>query len=359
MKCVQQISFLMDELSETEEQYQRNLRAHTEAIDKLLITYKERIEREERNYYGRILKQTLDQTDVEMNKLYSQQNQDEILLQSVTRGVEREIEESLNNVKGIVLSKIDALVKDNKNIRRISATQLENQLQSTWQILQQVLSDYQNKTKNRRKHYDALKEKDDKDQLIIAQQLLRTTNLFEKIQKFENKIIMFDATSKKEISDILTEHEFLQNVCWTVKNRFISEQVKDKDQLKTLSIEYNKTMKHLERLVTKGKSLLALMQICRKYETQDEKVIPFVGCKELKHPITPSSEISGLSDWNVARQITKDFQDLTNFWRRFSFAQIMTDEMRSERNKLKFEANYLRKCLNSYIMQKTERTNEK
>lgn len=94
----------MDELSETEEQYQRNLRAHTEAIDKLLITYKERIEREERNYYGRILKQTLDQTDVEMNKLYSQQNQDEILLQSVTRGVEREIEESLNNVKGIVLS---------------------------------------------------------------------------------------------------------------------------------------------------------------------------------------------------------------------------------------------------------------
>lgn len=40
--------------------------------------------------------------------------------------------------------KIDALVKDNKNIRRISATQLENQLQSTWQILQQVLSDYQN-----------------------------------------------------------------------------------------------------------------------------------------------------------------------------------------------------------------------
>lgn len=93
----------MDELNEAEEQYQRNLRAHTEAIDKLLITYKERMEREEKNY-ERILKQTLDQTDVEMNKLCSQQNQDEILLQSITRRVEREMEESLNNVKGVVLS---------------------------------------------------------------------------------------------------------------------------------------------------------------------------------------------------------------------------------------------------------------
>lgn len=93
----------MDELSEAEEQYQRNLRAHAEAIDNLLITYKERMEREKGNY-ERILKQTLDQTDVETNKLYSRQNQDEILLQSITRGIEREMEESLNNVKGIVLS---------------------------------------------------------------------------------------------------------------------------------------------------------------------------------------------------------------------------------------------------------------
>lgn len=108
----------------------------------------------------------------------------------------------------------------------------------------------------------------------------------------------------------------------------LSEQVKDKDQLKTLSIEYKKTTKHLERLVTKGKRLLALMQICRKYETQDEKVIPFVDRIELKHPITPSSEISGLPDWNVARQVNYIYLNvyyvmIRHLNNRFRFLQLL------------------------------------
>lgn len=75
--------------------------------------------------------------------------------------------------------------------------------------------------------------------------------------------------------------------------------MKDKNQLKVLSIEYNKTIKHLERLVVKGQRLLTLMQICRKYETQNEKVIPFVSHTELES----SSQIHALSDWDVSRQV--------------------------------------------------------
>jgi len=43
----------------------------------------------------------------------------------------------------ILEGKIDAFVDDSKDIRRISATQLENQLQSSWINLRQILSDYQ------------------------------------------------------------------------------------------------------------------------------------------------------------------------------------------------------------------------
>lgn len=35
-------------------------------------------------------------------------------------------------------------MEDNKDIRRISGTQLENQLQNSWEDLQQVLLDYEN-----------------------------------------------------------------------------------------------------------------------------------------------------------------------------------------------------------------------
>ncbi|XP_072754557.1 dynein regulatory complex subunit 2 [Anoplolepis gracilipes] len=352
------ISFLMDELAESEEQYQRNIRSHTETIDRLLRTYRERMQREENNY-RETLNKTLAQTDAEVGKIHRQQNEDEILLQSITHGVQRQLEESSNNAKSIALSKIDVFVKDSKDIRRISAAQLENQLRNSWEDLRRVLSDYQNRTKDRQKYYEALKEKDEKDQQVIGQQLLRTSNLFEDIRKFQIKIATYDATAKTKISEILNEHDFFQKAYWTVKNRFLSEQTKDKDQLKILSIEYNKTKKYLEDLVTKGKRLLALMQICSKYETQREKVIPFPEHMELENSSPPlSCQISTIPDWNISRKI-EDFQDLTNFWRRLGSAQIITMQLRSERDRLKDEANRLREYVSSYMTREVKEKNEK
>nr|XP_012231115.1 PREDICTED: coiled-coil domain-containing protein 65-like [Linepithema humile] len=373
------ISLLMDELAEAEEQYQRNVRSHIETIDRLLRSYKKKMEREEQNYRA-TLNEKLDQKDIEVNKICHQQNENEIFLQLVTHNVQQQLKESLNNLKSIALSKIDAFVADSKDIRRFSATQLENQLRSFWEELRQVLSDYQNmrvnisqydiipETKDRRNHYEPLKEKDGKDQQVIAQQLLRTASLFEEIQKFRSKITTYDAATNREISEILAEYDFFQKVYWTVKNRFlfgayyslilwftekcktISEQAKDKEQLKILSIEYNKTIKHLERLVNKGKRLLTLMQICRKYETQYEKILPFVESAEDSTTSTSHQNATPPDIRDVSHQIM-NYQDLTNFWRRVGLAQMITMQLRSERDKLKIEANHLRKCLNSYMMQ--------
>jgi len=76
-------------------------------------------------------------------------------------------------------------------------------------------------TKDRRKHYEVLKEKDQKDQQVIAQQLLHTANLFEEIQKFRSKITTYNTATNKEISEILAEYDFFQKAYWIVKNRFL------------------------------------------------------------------------------------------------------------------------------------------
>ncbi|KYN15166.1 Coiled-coil domain-containing protein 65, partial [Trachymyrmex cornetzi] len=341
------ISFLMDELTEAEEQYQRTTKSYTEIIDRFLISYRERIQSKERSY-RRTLDEILIQTDIGVGKIYYQQN--EVLLQSITHGIHKQLEELSNNVKSIALSKIDAFVEDSKDTRRISVTQLENQLQKSWENLRRILSDYQNKTKNRRKSYGMLKSKDEKDQQVIAQQLLHTASLFEDIRKFQGKITTYDSMAKKKISKILTEQDFFQKASCIIKNRLLSEQTKDKNQLKILSIKYNRMIKHVEFLVIKGKRLLTLMQICRKYEIQNEKIIPFVNHTESSQMLS-SYQIIALSDWNVSRQII-DFQDMTNFWRKFSVVQMTTMQLRSKRDKLKAEARHLRERISFYIMQK-------
>lgn len=92
----------MDELAESEEQYQKNIRSHTEIIDRLLGMYTDRMQREEKNY-RKTLNETLEETDAEVNKTYHQQNGEEILLHLITDGVQRQLQESLNNAKSIAL----------------------------------------------------------------------------------------------------------------------------------------------------------------------------------------------------------------------------------------------------------------
>lgn len=55
----------------------------------------------------------------------------------------------------------------------------------------------------------------------------------------------------------------------------------------------------------------------------------------------------------------EDLQDLTNFWRRLSIAQIITMQLRSERDRLKDEANRLREYISSYMTQEVREKNGK
>lgn len=77
-------------------------------------------------------------------------------------------------------------------------------------------------TKYRRKCYEALKEKDEMNRQMIAQQVLRAANLFDEIRKLRGKIATYDGITKRNISEILIEHDFFQKAYWTVKNRFLS-----------------------------------------------------------------------------------------------------------------------------------------
>lgn len=55
----------------------------------------------------------------------------------------------------------------------------------------------------------------------------------------------------------------------------------------------------------------------------------------------------------------EDLQDLTNFWRRLGIAQIITMQLRSERDRLKDEANRLREYISSYMTQEVREKNGK
>lgn len=111
---------------------------------------------------------------------------------------------------------------DNKTVRRIAKIQLEKCLNNLWEELRRVLSEYSNETKDRRKAYIVIKEKDDKERRIIARQLTTTAAFFESIRKFKEKIVTFKTSADEHISEITTEHDYFYGIYRTLKNRFLS-----------------------------------------------------------------------------------------------------------------------------------------
>lgn len=59
---------------------------------------------------------------------------------------------------------------------------------------------------------------------------------------------------------------------------------KDKHKTMTMSKEYNHSVKYIKNLMIKAERILAYMQMCRKYETQDEKVLPMIDDQPMQLP---------------------------------------------------------------------------
>lgn len=59
----------------------------------------------------------------------------------------------------------------------------------------------------------------------------------------------------------------------------------------TMCKEYNHSVKHMKALMVKAERILAYMQMCRKYETQDEKILPIMNSYPMQLSLTDDNDV--------------------------------------------------------------------
>ncbi|XP_046424726.1 dynein regulatory complex subunit 2-like [Neodiprion fabricii] len=343
------ISLLLDELEKAEEQYQMNERAHLETIGCLMKTYKERLSSEDKNYQAELQKM-IDVAFEETEAVALKQNDDEVYIQAVIYAMEQRLEILMKSVMGATISKVGEAEDDNRNTRRVAKFILEKSYHALWEQYVANLVKYQADTENMRRDYNVIKEKDDKARSIIARQISHTASLFESIRKMKDKIHAYKVTAGKSISEIIAERDFFNEAYWIVKTRFMSEQTADREALKIITAEFNATSTHLKRILTKGENLLSLVQICRKYETPEEIVLPFKLSIALDD--YPEDFIADFG-WERSHAVMEQYRNLELFWRRVGHAKIVSKQLRLERDKLRDEGRCLKQCLKHCIAERS------
>ncbi|PBC25802.1 dynein regulatory complex subunit 2-like [Apis cerana] len=336
------ISLLLDSLQDAEDQRRRANGAHIEIFNRSLEAHEARLADID-NFFHQKIKTALADKIFTFENINYHRNQKETILRKINLFVNQRGENIANIARSTAFSRIDAFVEDGDNEKRTTITLLQRKLENLWNNLRNVYSDYRKNTEMRRKDYEIIKNKDHIDQQIITKQYLRIANLLDEIMKYRNKIKFHGKESGNELEEILRESNFFHNIYRETNERFILGHKKDKHRTMTMCKEYNHSVKHMKALMVKAERILAYIQMCRKYETQDEKILPIINSHPMQLSLTDDNDIIPI------QMITKDFEQTINFWRRLGFAQLITAELQTQKDKLLMQANDLRKLVKDYL----------
>ncbi|XP_015115349.1 dynein regulatory complex subunit 2 [Diachasma alloeum] len=316
---------LVEGLDDSEIQYKRNIGGHVGIIKRLEDIYNDRSTSGYDNY-KRQLDGMIQESETDVKRIISLNDESEGLLQSIMKREEKITEELLESLQSETAYKLDNLREDGSHSIKMALIDIENRIKFYWNSVNSIITNYSNDTHERRVSYEALKAKDTKDRGIIADQLADTAELYDAIRKYQEKIKKLEGSSEDTAFNINIERKLSREAYSSMKERFLNEQTIDKTQVTHMTREYNLTLKSLRRLVKKAQSVLACMRMCRKFEAQVDKLLP--------------------ARWD---SVTAGHARFDYFWRRVGEAQVETRGLRDERTALKWENECLKKLVNSRI----------
>uniref|UniRef100_A0A8C3UMB5 Dynein regulatory complex subunit 2 n=1 Tax=Catharus ustulatus TaxID=91951 RepID=A0A8C3UMB5_CATUS len=340
------IEMLVTDLKDAEEQQNRALRSHLHLTDQLLHLQRCRLGYLEEGFNAQVdaLKAEF---EAERRTILKQQEWESCCLKDMALASEqnhaRNDHEALLNFQS---ARDDIKNQAGGTKDRL---QLGARLEALWDQIQKARRSYNQATERKKVEFEELKKKCEKSSREIDTQA-------EKLQKLQEMV----ATTKSQIAAHLQESEKQSQLLRDDKELALQKLQKLRAQvnqagitahtnLVTLTCQCSATLKVLQQLVEKAQRILRLAEMCRRLETEEEKVLPFY----------PSS----LAEWEQEKalrvleeipdeplaQAMKDYVGLERFWQRFNKAKLEEKALEKAREDLANRNQDLRRLLQQYL----------
>ncbi|XP_053493046.1 dynein regulatory complex subunit 2 isoform X2 [Ictalurus furcatus] len=329
------IKLLVDDLSEAEQQSAVSHRAHLQCVDHLLEVQKSRLAALD-SHWNTSLEEVSTEYSRERERLLKQHQQETEYLEAATVALEQHYDE----ISSVARQDEQFTRNDVKTLPAGGSTAKE-----MWQRYQQELQKYTEATEEQ------------KEKAADLHCAFQKTKLDGKhLQKLQETInaLRSDLSSTQQENEALarclrTECEEVTEKVQQLRAKLCSAQEAERTRLVNQIKCSDNACKKLQDIMGKGERLLSLADICRKLETEQEKVLPFytssVNAEELSqekaHAMEAMSEELG--------QKMMDYTDLEKFWQRYN--KVLLERLCLEREKkvLGEENQQLRILLKQYL----------
>ncbi|XP_069086598.1 dynein regulatory complex subunit 2 [Pleurodeles waltl] len=342
------IKSLAKDLHEAEEQYAHALRSHLQNIDNLIHLQRERLQTLE-DEYKEELEAMQNEFETERKMLIAQREKEELYLQDVLLAMDHNFSENENEAKHDFQSTSDDIKNKCLEEKHALRVLLEGRVEQLWKQFQLALKNYTDSTEDRRIAFEALKQRDDKSAIEIEMQMKKLQRIQDSINHVKNKIAAHARENEEKNRRLREEKEVVHTQFQKLKSQMTGNRGVERNRLSQLTLESNYALKKLKAVIEKGERILRFAEMCRKLETEEEKVLPFYPSTLSAEEQQEAEQASTEKPTENLAQLMQDYVALDLFWKRYNKALLDQWALEREKAVLCQDNQKLRLLLKQYL----------
>eukprot|EP00792_Barthelona_sp_PAP020_P004522 TRINITY_DN2181_c0_g1_i1.p1 TRINITY_DN2181_c0_g1~~TRINITY_DN2181_c0_g1_i1.p1 ORF type:complete len:436 (-),score=147.18 TRINITY_DN2181_c0_g1_i1:82-1362(-) len=269
------IQLLDEELEAAEEMMLIAQRSHLQNIDSLVDLQRRSQNqlREEFEVESKELEETFQREEAELIKVYDSTKK---RFEELRISMKDRFDETMKHSRDVFQSRTQTLKEKHLEDFNLLKYTLDNALKELYENAKTHHQDYIQHSEEQRVDFEKLREKDDKHRKDIDSQKLKYDRLQQQIQSWKIKLAdtqkdyeMKNEALREEETTVLHHHKML-------KGKLLNFRDSQKERLLTLANSYHNCCNVLDERIAVGERILRLAELCRKEETVQERVDPFV-----------------------------------------------------------------------------------
>lgn len=342
------IKSLAKDLQEAEEQYAMGLRSHLQAVDKLFDIQEERLDKLQRDYEEE-LAIIQEEFDTERGLMIEQHKVEQDDIEDIMFAMDQNFQERESEARAEFESLCDEIKNKDMEEKHGLRVTLFDKIDTLWKQFDQALKAYLSSTQSRKNEFEDYKRRDDHAAQEIDSQMRRINKLWDNISQLKSKMAANAKECEERNKQLKEEREKMLAHFQDLKAQMNKLRERERDKLTKMTLESNAAIKELKRQKEKITVIMKLAEMCRKLETEEEKVLPFYASSLTKEEQEDVETAMLEPGYEPLAQIMHDYSSLENFWKRFN--KVFLDKLALDKEKMGLvqENQQLRTLLKQYL----------
>lgn len=342
------IKALVKDLQEADEQFAMAMRSNVSNLEGLIGLDREQLEAERKKFED-LIAEVKTEFDKEREYIINRHQEEMNELVSIVYAMEKTFLDQENEANIEFLSMRDEIKNKNLEEKQQLRVNLESRINETFDQFKQVMKNYSEMNEDRERSFAENKEKDEKAAKEIEMQMRKIQLLTDNINSFKAKIGL-NLRESQELNNSIKENRDIMNSHFhDLKTQMKIMQDTMRKKLTVLTMQSDKSIDVLKKKEEKAKQILRSAEMCRKLETEEEKILPFYATslsEQEENDVKQALQESQVTE--LADQM-KDYLNLENFWKRYNKVFLDKASLEKEKLMLSTENAQLRLLLKQYL----------